>query len=137
MRRVYYIVLIVLLLGILFSCTKRNGEEEGKLEKVPVATITFFSPAAGAVFTNGDSVNVRATAVSTAEIHGYDLSIRKAADPSGSYYFTHIHDHNDTVQINEKWKSLVIAPADLQAEITIYLDHEGHTKKERVVFRIE
>jgi hypothetical protein len=135
MKRVYYTILIALLLGVLFSCTREHGED--KAPKIPDATITFMSPLPGAVYTNGDSVTIQATAVSTEEIHGFDLAIRKVTDTANSIYFTHIHDHTDTIIINEKWKSLVIPPVDLQAEIVIYLDHVGHTKKEKIQFRVQ
>ena len=116
------------------SCTKEHGEVT---EEIPIASISFTLPSQGAVFANGDVVTIQAKAISTQNIHGYDLAIRKTSDTTNSVFFTHIHDHNDTLLINETWKSLVTHPTDLQAEIVLYLDHQGHTKKGKVFFRVE
>jgi hypothetical protein len=119
-----------------FACMKHHADDSENHEPIPVATIAFTSPSPGAVYTNGAEVTVKARAISTADIHGFDLAIRKAGD-SSSLYFIHIHDHNDTININEKWTSQVPVPSNLEVEITAYLDHQLHTKKEKVGFRVQ
>jgi hypothetical protein len=138
MIRFRYTFLTLAFVTSLFACTKHNGDEEKTPEHIPVASIMFSSPTAGAVFANGDSITIKATAISTENVHGYDLAIRKAEDTTAQYYFTHIHDHNDTLNINEKLKLLVPSvPANLEAQITLVLDHDGHTKREKVAFRVQ
>ncbi|RZJ99931.1 MAG: hypothetical protein EOO43_25515 [Flavobacterium sp.] len=102
-----------------------------------MATIKFTTPLPNAMYKNGDSITFVAQAISTAMMHGYDLAIRKVGEPS-NIYFIHVHNHNDTLDIIEKWKSEVVAvPASLEAEIAVYIDHENHTKKEKIRFVIQ
>ena len=105
------------------------------MEVIPTATITFSSPLAGSVFNNGDSINIKAVAVSTDVLHGYDVAIHKAGDTT-SYFFVHIHDHNATLAIDQKWKNTFTTANDMEAEVTLYLDHDGHTKKGKVAFKV-
>lgn len=126
-------------LGLLYSsCSRNDSADADESEPLPVATIQFSTPAQNAVYNNGDSVAIKATVISTASIHGYDLAIRDTRDTTKSLYFIHIHDHNDTVIVNEKWKSAAEPlPASLLAEVTIYLDHDGHTQKGKVDFKVQ
>ena len=104
---------------------------------IPVATINVFSPIEGSVLSINDSVSIKAQAVSNAPLHGYDLIIKQANDTT-TYLFTHFHDHEgDTINIDQKWKGALQAPVNLEAVITVYLDHELHTKSEKLHFRIE
>jgi hypothetical protein len=106
-------------------------------EIIPVATINIFSPTSGSILPLNDSLSIRAQAISNAPLHGYDLVIRKANDTT-VYLFSHVHDHEgDTITIDQKWKGLLQGPANLEAEITVYLDHELHKKSEKVSFRVE
>lgn len=137
MKRLLYLLAITFI-AVLVSCTSRHGVEEPKGENIPVATITFSLPTPGTVFSNGDTVTIKATAISTANIHGYDIAIHKAGDATSTHYFNHIHDHNDTLTINEKLKiTIPQLPADLEATVTLVLDHDGHTKKGKVAFRVQ
>jgi hypothetical protein len=138
MIRFRHTLLTLVFVTSFFACTKHNGDEELTPEHVPLASILFSSPTAGATFANGDSVTIKATAASTENIHGYDLVIRRADDTTVRYYVNHIHDHNDTLNINEKWKITVPStPVNLEAEITLVLDHDGHTKKGKAAFRVQ
>jgi hypothetical protein len=137
MRPSIVIPFIAVLCLLFVSCDKNDSEPEAP-EALPLATIKFSSPSPNTVYNNGDSIAITATAISTESIHGYDLAIRNAGDTTSSLYFIHIHDHNDTIYINEKWKSAVASlPANLNAEIVIYVDHNGHTQKEKVGFRVQ
>jgi hypothetical protein len=123
--------------SLLFTaCSGRAEDELIPPEAIPEATIQFTSPLPDTTYTNGDSIVIKATAISTEDLHGFDLAIRKTTD-SSNIYFIHIHNHNDTVHINEKWKVIVSSPSSLEAEIAVYLDHAGHTKKEKVGFYVQ
>lgn len=138
MNRILSISLIAGLGYLYSSCSRNDSADADESVPLPVATIQISSPAQDAVYNNGDSVAIKAKAISTASIHGYDLAIRDTRDTTKSLYFIHIHDHNDTVNINEKWKSVVgTLPANLLAEVSIYLDHDGHTQKAQVKFKVQ
>lgn len=100
-----------------------------------MASIIINSPVAGEVYQAGDGIAIQAIAISSEDLHGYDVFITKANDTT-SYFFTHIHDHNDTVVINQNWKSTVPVP-ELEVNVTIYLDHELHALKKKVAFKIQ
>jgi hypothetical protein len=127
-------ILSSLLLAILVftACTKHKDDVE---DTSPKATILFESPMQGAFYNSGDSVLIKGTASYTTTIHGYDLVIHKATD-TATLYFKHFHDHKAVVEINTKWKAESISNANLQAEVILYLDHEGHTGSKKVGFSI-
>ena len=116
------------------SCKKYDAE--GEEHHIPVASIVINSPVAGAVYQVGDSVSILATAISTDNLHGYDVFITRANDPT-AIFFEHIHEHTSTVIINRKWKAAITGPADLEAHITVYLDHNLNTAKKKVGFRVQ
>ena len=129
----YYYLSTILGLGFLFSsCAKHQGDVE---ENIPVATIRFANPVQGAVYLASDSVLIQGTAISTATIHGYDLIIKRA-DDTASLYRQKIHDHNDTLLIARKWKPQSELSGQMEASVILYLDHEGHTKIQKVGFAI-
>ena len=126
------IVMAFLIILSMVACAKHANDIE---DNTPKATIQILNPTAGTVFSSNDSISIQATAVATATIHGYDIIIRKAED-SAKLYFKHIHDHNDTLAINHKWKPDASNTA-LQMELVLYLDHDGHTANKKVSFRVE
>lgn len=118
------------LLAILFfACTKHAGDVEE--EPFPTATFTLSSPVEGAIYRSGDSILIQGLAISTDVIHGYDITIKNAADTTVTYFANHIHDHNDTIAIHQKWKNTLTASANLQVEVTLTLDHDGHTSSKK------
>ena len=130
MKRILILSLSAIALFFI-SCSKHADDLE---DTTPKATIHFYSPVEGATFSSGDSINITATAISTATVHGYDLIIRKLNDTT-KIYSAHIHDHNDTLQVNTKWKATV-SNAVLEAEIVLALDHSGHTAAKKTSFRV-
>jgi hypothetical protein len=53
------------------------------------------------------------------------------------YYSTKVHDHNDTLTINEKWKSTLESAADLEVQVMLHLDHDGNTATKKVSFKVQ
>ena len=127
--------LVFILLLVIAGCSCKHEPQVTRCE-VPTASVTFLSPAPGATCTQGEKIAIGATAVSTAPIHGYDLSIHGAADKT-VYYFNHIHGHNDTLTIREAWTNILASATDLEAEITLYLNHEGNLHKAKTKFKTE
>jgi hypothetical protein len=111
------------------ACTKHAGDLE---ETIPTATITFAAPTEGTTYRTGDSIRIQGVAISSAVMHGCQIAIRNAADTSVVYYAEHVHDHNDTITINKAWKNTLTTAADLQVEVTLALDHDGHTRTKTV-----
>ena len=132
MKYYTYLALFAFIL-VLNACSKHKGDVE---ENIPVATIQFHNPTSNGVYHIGDSIAIEATAISSETIHGYDVSVRKAGDTT-RYFFEHVHDHNDTLSISSKWKAELESAATLETEITLVLDHEGHTKTQKVTFQVQ
>ncbi len=135
MKTIYFIIAIsgmILTTGVT-SCTKHKGDFE---ENIPSAVISISSPVANAIYHKEDSIHIDAVAISSATIHGYDISIKKANDTT-TLFFNHIHDHNDTLLISQRWRNTIIDAADFEARITLYLDHDGHTSTKRVKFKVQ
>jgi len=129
------IIPVALLLASFFtySCTKHSGD----VEAPPLAvSVSFASPTEGAVYAKGDSISIQGMAVSKTQLHGYDLVIKEVSDTT-VYFSEQVHGHNDTLQINHKWKSDKTTPINLEAKITIYLDHEGHVFTKAVGFKVQ
>ena len=131
-KQLLYINLAMVLLVVLPSCFKHEVAED----EIPTATITFSSPAADAVFRKSDTVTVQATVTSTAPLHGYELAIRNVNN-GATLYFNHVHNHFDSILVNEKWKSTLTTAAALEAEITVYVDHELHKQTKKVNFSVQ
>jgi hypothetical protein len=134
MKQFFSLILFFFIaLVLLISCTKHKGDIE---ENLPVATINFESPTLSSVYSNGDSVTIKGTAISTATVHGYDIIIRKVNDTT-TLFFKHVHDHNDTLFINQKWKNNMSVEATMEAQVILYLDHEGHTGTKKAYFKVQ
>jgi hypothetical protein len=133
MKQFFSIIFFIIAVVLLISCTKHKGDIE---ENLPVATINFESPTLSSVYSNGDSVTIKGTAISTATVHGYDIIIRKVNDTT-TLFFKHVHDHNDTLAINQKWKNNLAIAATMEAQVVLYLDHEAHTGTKKAYFKVQ
>ncbi|TCZ66522.1 hypothetical protein [Flaviaesturariibacter aridisoli] len=122
-------ILTIASLLFLAACSKHSGDVAPT--ETPSATLTVLAPTTGATYRNGDTVWIKATAIAPANIHGYEVSINPAGD-STKLFSAHVHDHNDTLQINQYWVNDRTGVSNLEARILLTLDHEGHTL-ERVV----
>ncbi|RYY95276.1 MAG: hypothetical protein EOO11_16180 [Chitinophagaceae bacterium] len=116
------------------ACTKHPGDA---LEPATAeATLVFAQPLAGAVYQRGDSVRIAATAIAPATIHGYDVEIHAVGDTTRLFY-THVHDHNDTLLVRQAWADTLSTARNLEVQVTLVLDHEGTQLKRSVAFRSE
>ena len=102
MRKIFLSsMLFAIIFTTVVSCTKHKDDVR---ENIPLHSINFISPTLTSTYRNGDSIAIQATAISTATIHGYDIIVRKLNDTT-RLYFKNVHDHNDTLSINQKWKN--------------------------------
>jgi hypothetical protein len=132
MKHIFSLLLFVSI-AVFISCTKHRGDIE---QNIPVYTINFSSPTISSVYHNGDSVLIQAVGISSATVHGYDLIIKKPNDTT-KLFFKHVHDHNDTLVINQKWKNNLTVATNLEAQVILYLDHDGHTGTKKTGFKIQ
>ncbi|GAB4091508.1 hypothetical protein [Flaviaesturariibacter terrae] len=107
---------------LLVACSKHSGDTTN--EPIPANRLTVLAPTANASYHRGDSIWVKAEAVSEALIHGYKVGIREAGSSSDLFY-TEVHDHNDTLHISQYWVNDRTAPANLEARIILTLNHNG------------
>jgi hypothetical protein len=127
------VISILLLTALIASCTKHKGDIE---DAAPVASLMFLNPSINKTYRSGDSVNINALAISSASIHGYDLIIKKQNDTT-TCYFLHVHEHNDTININKSWVNNMSGAHKMDAFIKLYLDHDGHVLTGKASFTIE
>jgi hypothetical protein len=118
------------------SCTKHAGDILPQPGDAAKAILRVAQPTAGGVYRNGDTVWIRAEAVAPANIHGYELSIRRPDDTTRVYY-AHIHEHNDTLQIDQYWVNDRTNAQDLELEISLALDHGDSKYIRRIPFHVQ
>jgi hypothetical protein len=131
--RTLFIGFVFFSIIIFHSCAKHAGDI---IAPPPAATISYSNPLPGSVFYFGDTVTVEALAVAKKTVHGYDFSINKKNDTT-PLFFKHVHDHNDTLVIKQKWGNNFLLSTDLEARILLYLDHDGNTFSKVVSFRVQ
>jgi hypothetical protein len=119
---------------VCFSCTKHADDI---YEHIPNADLQFSKPTAGQVFYTGDSIEVRATAVSRETIHGYDVYLTKHNDTMKLYQY-HAHEHNDTLFINKKFRFINEYKGAVDAHVVLKLDHNtGHNLHQYVICTVK
>lgn len=126
------ICLLIISVLILYSCEKHPLDK--RAEAMPYI-LTFTSPVKNAIYYSEDSVRIQGTAIYTQNIHGYDILIKEVSDTT-VYYFKHVHDHNDTLQISQAWKNTLTGSRNMEASITLYLDHDGNKGSGKVGFSL-
>src|SRR5688572_24358752 len=130
----FNLTLLFTLLVIGFSACEKH-----RFDKIPVTEpyiLYFDSPLKDATFSTGDSIKISGMAIYKQSIHGYDIKLREVNDTS-LLYFTHIHDHNDTLHINHTWKNNLTGSRNIEAEIIIYLDHDGNIGSKKTSFYLQ
>ena len=98
-------------------------------------TVTIASPDINTVYSLHDSILVKGTAISAHTLHGYNVVIKSATDTT-VYFSQHVHDHNDTLVLNHKWKGAFTKGEDLEAQVSFVLDHNGNTFTKTVPFKV-
>lgn len=114
------------------SCSKHGSDQD---TGETTATIQFISPAPSAVFHNSDSVIIDAQIQGSAVLHGYEVWLRRVGDTT-SYLHALVHDHSQNIHARHAWKDTLSTIANMEATITVILDHDGHTKTQSTVFTV-
>ncbi|TCJ12129.1 hypothetical protein EPD60_16385 [Flaviaesturariibacter flavus] len=122
---------------ILFAaCSKHAGDTDPGSVEADKAQLRVARPTANSIYRIGDTVRIKAEAIAPATIHGYELSIQRPGDTSRIYY-AHIHDHNDTLQIDRYWVNDRAEAQGLELRISLTLDHEGNQYVRTIPFIVQ
>ncbi|MCU7551532.1 hypothetical protein OCK74_20595 [Chitinophagaceae bacterium LB-8] len=118
-------------LAIVFSsCSRQNDEDP-----LPQAGIQITTPVENALVRFGETLLIKGTATGNAELHGYEIAIRKLGGTN--LYFQHYHGHDHTINIDESWKNTLNETADMEIVVSAILDHEQHKQNKIVRFKIQ
>lgn len=129
MNKICYGIVFALLPLVLFSCKKEQEEEH----ETNSAEITITQPMPNDELPSNDTLAIRGTIVSVLDLHGYNISIKKASDQTEVFSFEdHYHGMNKNLNVN--WPCTLNENAELQLTITATLDHDGHTASKTVNF---
>lgn len=115
---------------ILPFCSRQNEEMN-----IPQANIQITMPAEHSVVHFGETLSIKGTATSNAEMHGYEIGIRKSG--GSNLFFQNYHGHGNTIVIEESWKNTINETTDMELVINVILDHELHKQTEIVQFKIQ
>lgn len=121
----------MLMISFIAACNKQHTEDHHKNE----ARFTVASPTQGGTYSLNDSVLIQCTIAATEGLHGYSVGVRSAADTNTVFYFEHIHQHSDSVNIRMKWKGNLSQPSNLELLLEALLDDNGTMARKRVGFR--
>lgn len=126
------VLLFVATIGLVSSCKKKDDNPS------PTPTdnfsISITSPTDMQTFTNGSTVNIKATVSNSTEMHGYDVKITNKSKNNEEVFKKEVHEHGASYTIDESWVNNVTMHSDMELEITVYVDHEGNTKTQHVHF---
>jgi hypothetical protein len=100
---------------------------------LPQANIQITTPIENSIIKFGETLSIKGTATSNAELHGYEIAIRKAG--GSNLFFQHYHGHGTTITIDESWKNTINETADMEVVISVIVDHEQHKQTKIVPFR--
>jgi len=130
MKKISHIILLAALPLVLFSCKKKEAEEEHETNS---AVITITQPMANDQLPHNDTLAIRGTIVSVLDMHGYNVSIKKVADQTEVFSFED-HYHGSNKNLNVNWPCTLNENVELQLTITATLDHDGNTTAKSVNF---
>lgn len=128
--------LILSVVGLV-ACTKNKGMEA--ILPTPVAeekeeiSWANFSPQNDVYVPYGETVQLKTTVTAKEDLHGYNVKVYSLPD-SVLLFNASRHIHDATFDIYEEWVNNVEDTTKVCAEITVTLDHEGHTASKKSVF---
>jgi len=129
MRLMWFTAIILAL--TLYGCAQKKEDVAPDSSQVK---ITIQSPAEGQTFRTGDTVFLKALVNYVSEMHGYELTLRNAAD-STVLYENDQHVHTDNFNIADYWIDTLSGPADIRLTLSAEIDHEGHSASKDVNFK--
>lgn len=109
----------VILVIALVACKK-------KTEETPVtASINIEEPLVGDTIMFGDTVHIHADVTGSAELHGYQLTVKNLTTQS-ELYFNQIYTHAASYMVHDHWVNNVTDTANVRLTIDVAKDHDGN-----------
>jgi len=98
--------------------------------------IAISSPTSGQTFSEGDTLNIRATLTAAKEtpLHGYQVYIYDQADQS-SVFEADEHVHETIIDVDQSWV-ISVSNTTLKLEIVSINDHDGNTDKKTIEINV-
>ncbi|RYD95204.1 MAG: hypothetical protein EOP50_08355 [Sphingobacteriales bacterium] len=112
------------------ACSKHSGDTTEQPADVRFDNVT---PVINSHYAPGDTVWLQARAISATVLHAYEVSVQRAGD-TAHLFFADVHDHNDTLDINQYWVNDQPAGTALRATFSVVLNHEGDRAEQVVPF---
>lgn len=136
--KIFYISIIAIITLLLVSCGKEGCKDPAALNYHPDAkkddgsceylepSLTISKPSQHN-FDQGETVSIKATAVSDQTMHGWTLDlVNTSAEPADTVFHKHEHVHSTQFDISEEWTNNVTIHSDMQLTIRVAMDHDGN-----------
>jgi hypothetical protein len=113
-----------------FSACTEEPEEKNS------AVITITGPVMDGLLHHNDTLEIRGTIVSTMDLHGYNVNIRRTDTQAEVFYYDD-HYHGNNKNLNIDWPCTLNENVQLRLTITARLDHEGNAAIKSVDFNCQ
>jgi hypothetical protein len=130
MKCILFYTTIVCSLVAFNSCAEQPEEKNS-------AIITITGPLNDGHIHHNDTLQIRGTIVSTMDMHGYNVSIRRKDDTHAEVYYYDDHYHGSNKNLHLDWPCTLNESIELELIITAKLDHEGNAAIKTVDFNCE
>lgn len=131
MKKIIYTLAFAVASVALFSCSEEEDHHEPNS-----AVISITEPLTNTHIHHNDTLKIRGSIVSVADLHGYEISIKRTVDQSEVFYFEdHYHGTNKNLQVD--WICDLNETSDLELTITASLDHDGNTATKSLIIHCQ
>ena len=124
----------ILVSGIALTACKKDkstDDDHDDHEDHATALITLTNPHENDTIQGNFSIT--GSIVGTANLHGYQVTVKKAANDS-IIYQNEVHDHLSEFTINQSVTNPFTVYTPLKLEVVVALDHDGNTESKTVNF---
>ncbi len=130
--------LTYLLLGLFItfgitSCKKDEEEVEQITGSEQVISFAIDNPVAFNTYGLADTVHIDMMLSADIEFHGFSASIYNVTADSTVWSIDE-HDHGMMFHVHDYWVNDVTAHSDMELRVTGFVDHDGVTEEETVMF---
>lgn len=126
MEKLKLTLLLTLIITLFPACKKDHSHEDPAS-----AEITIYSPSESQGFDKGDTVFIKAKISGSAEMHGYEVHLRRVSD-NAEMFLDDKHIEATNYDINGYWVNDGAIKSDMVLEVVANLDHEGNTKSQQI-----
>ncbi|MGV3612083.1 MAG: hypothetical protein ACO1N0_14085 [Fluviicola sp.] len=129
-----FFISTILVGGIALTACKKDkstDDDHDDHEEHATALITLTNPHENDTIQGNFSIT--GSIVGTANLHGYQVTVKKAANDS-IIYQNEVHDHLAEFTINQSVTNSFTVYTPLKLEVVVALDHDGNTESKTVNF---